>query len=433
MRRTKAHGSPPRITDNPDIDHAAAPVDRAVVDGAAMPERRRWLAQSAIGSLALVLISLGWNSGCRKDSEPSAGSQGNTANAGGEIVFGHYGSLTGNTAHFGQDTDKAIRLAVDEQNAAGGLLGKTIRVETVDDRGDSAEAANAVSRLIDVNKVNALIGEVASSLSLAGGRVAQRRKIPMVSPSSTNPKVTQVGDYIFRVCFLDPFQGKVMADFARDTLKFDKVAIIRDIKNDYSIGLADAFRTAFTARGGQIAVEQSYSQGDTDFSAQITAIKAAGVQGIYVPGYYAEVGAIARTAQRLGLKVPLMGGDGWDAPDLFTIGGDALEGSFFSNHFAPDVATAKAQKFVADFKAKYGQEPTGLGALGYDAAIVLFDAIKRAGKTDPESIRNALAETKNFEAVSGTISINKDRDADKSAVILAIEGGKAKYRATVKP
>ncbi|HTV23424.1 MAG TPA: ABC transporter substrate-binding protein, partial [Polyangiaceae bacterium] len=363
----------------------------------------------------------------------AAGAQPSGAEAASEIVIGHYGSMTGNTAHFGQDTDKAIRLAVDEQNAAGGLLGKKIKVVTLDDRGDSAEAANAVSRLIDVEKVVALIGEVSSSLSLAGGRVAQRRKIPMVSPSSTNPKVTQVGDYIFRVCFLDPFQGKVMADFARNELKFERVAIFKDVKNDYSIGLADAFRTAFTANGGKIVSEQSFSAGDTDFSAQLTTIKSTDAQGIYAPGYYAEVGAIARTAQRLGLKLPLMGGDGWDAPDLFKIGGDALEGSYFSNHFAPDAATAKAQKFVTDFKAKYGQEPTGLGALGYDAAIVLFAAIQRAGKTDPESVRNALAETKNFEAVSGTISINKDRDAEKSAVILAIEGGKAKYRATVKP
>ena len=395
------------------------------------PARRRLLAFGGLGGLSLVLGLLG---AC-KDSKPEGGSgtQPSGAEATSEIVIGHYGSMTGNTAHFGQDTDKAVKLAVDEQNAAGGLLGKKIRVVTLDDRGDSAEAANAVSRLIDVEKVVALIGEVSSSLSLAGGRVAQRRKIPMVSPSSTNPKVTQVGDYIFRVCFLDPFQGKVMADFARNELKFERVAIFKDVKNDYSIGLADAFRAAFTANGGKIVSEQSYSQGDTDFSAQLTTIKGSDAQGIYVPGYYAEVGTIARTAQRLGLKVPLMGGDGWDAPDLFKIGGDALEGSFFSNHFAPDAATAKAQKFVSDFKAKYGQEPTGLGALGYDAAIVLFGAIQRAGKTDPESVRNALADTKNFEAVSGVISINKDRDAEKSAVILAIEGGRAEYRATVKP
>jgi branched-chain amino acid transport system substrate-binding protein len=380
------------------------------------------------------MLALPLTFGCKgsKNEDAAAGAAGGST-TGGEIVFGHYGSLTGNTAHFGQDTDKAVRLAVDEQNAAGGLLGKTIRVVTFDDRGDSAEAANAVTRLIDVEKANAIIGEVASSLSLAGGRVAQRRKVPMVSPSSTNPMVTKVGDYIFRVCFLDPFQGKVMADFARDTLKFDSVAILKDVKNDYSIGLADAFTKAFTARGGKIAIEQSFSQGDTDFSAQITAIKALNVQGIYVPGYYAEVGAIARTAQRLGLKVPLMGGDGWDAPDLFEIGGDALEGSYFSNHFAPDVASAKSQKFVADFRKKYNQDPTGLGALGYDAAAVLIEAIKKTGKTDPESIRTGLTQVKGFEGVSGVITINADRDADKSAVILEIQGGKAKYKATVAP
>ncbi len=399
------------------------------------PGRRHVLGLGALGAMFLAIAGLGFTAGC-KDSKTDGsqpGSTGPTSQGGGEIVVGHYGSLTGNTAHFGQDTDKAIRLAVDEQNAAGGLLGKQIRLVTLDDRGDSAEAANAVSRLIDVEKANAILGEVSSSLSLAGGRVAQRRKVPMVSPSSTNPKVTQVGDYIFRVCFLDPFQGKVMADFARDELKLTEVAILKDVKNDYSIGLADAFRTAFTAKGGQISAEQSYSAGDTDFSAQLTAIKATKAQALYVPGYYAEVGAIARTAQRLGVKLPLMGGDGWDAPDLFKIAGDALDGSFFSNHFAPDAATAKSQKFVSDFKAKYGQEPTGLGALGYDAAIVLFDAIKRAGKTDPESIRNELAKTKSFEAVSGTITINENRDPVKSAVILAIEGGKAKYRATVNP
>jgi branched-chain amino acid transport system substrate-binding protein len=395
--------------------------------------RRGWLL-ALTTSLAWVMgaASLSFVPGCKEPkSEGDSASRGPADSK--EFVIGHYGSLTGNTAHFGQDTDKAIRLAVDEVNSAGGLLGKTVKLVTLDDRGDSAEAANAVTRLIDVENAQAILGEVASSLSLAGGRVAQRRQIPMISPSSTNPKVTQVGDYIFRVCFLDPFQGKVMADFARDHLKLDHVAILKDVKNDYSIGLADAFRAAFTARGGKIAAEQSYSAGDTDFSAQVTAIKATDAQALYVPGYYAEVGTIARTAQRLGLKVPLMGGDGWDAPDLFTIGGDALEGSFFSNHFAPDVASAKSQKFVGDFKAKYGQEPSGLGALGYDAAAVLFDAVKRAGKTDPKSIRDALAQTKGFEGVSGMITINQNRDADKSAVILAIEGGKAKYRATVAP
>jgi branched-chain amino acid transport system substrate-binding protein len=391
--------------------------------------RRRFL-----GLGIAVALSL-WAS-CKKPGDtasPESAASGSGAAEAKEIVLGHFASMTGNTAHFGQDTDKAVRLAVDEVNAAGGVLKKKVRVVTLDDRGDSAEAANAVTRLIDVEKVHALLGEVASSLSLAGGRVAQRRKVVMVSPSSTNPKVTEVGDYIFRVCFLDPFQGKVMAMFARNTLKMDKVAMLKDVKNDYSIGLADAFKTSFTALGGTITVEQSYSAGDTDFSAQLTAIKASNSQALFVPGYYAEVGAIARTKDRLGLKIPLLGGDGWDAPDLFKIGGPALDGSYFSNHFAPDAATAKAQKFVGDFKKKYGIEPTGLGALGYDAAAVLMDAMKRAGSLDPNAIRIALGQTKNFEGVSGTISIDPKRDAHKSAVVIKIEGGKGKYEATVEP
>jgi branched-chain amino acid transport system substrate-binding protein len=371
-------------------------------------------------------------SACKKKDDGSSGGGSGKSDAA-EIVIGHYGSMTGSTAHFGQDTDKAARLAVDQLNAAGGVLGKKIRLVTLDTRGDGAEAANAVTRLIDVEKATAILGEVASSLSLQGGPIAQRRKIPMVSPSSTNPKVTQIGDYVFRACYIDPFQGKVMALFARQTLKLDKVAILKDVKNDYSLGLADAFQKSFTAAGGKIVAEQSYSQGDTDFSAQLTAIKGSGAQAIWVPGYYAEVGAIARTAARLGVKVPLMGGDGWDAPELFTIGGDALNGSYFSNHFAPDQASPMAQKFVADFKAKYGQLPTGLGALGYDGIMIIADAIKRAGKVEPSAIRDALAATKDLETVTGKITMDKDRNPEKSVVVLKIDSGKAKYEALVNP
>ena len=390
--------------------------------------RRRWFCLAALGCLAQL-------GACKKsggDAAPSGSSSAGSAETQG-VVIGHYASMTGNTAHFGQDTDKAVHLAVDEANASGGVLGKPVKVVTLDDRGDSAEAASAVTRLIDVEHVNALVGEVASSLSLAGGRIAQRRGIPMISPSSTNPKVTQVGDFIFRVCFIDPFQGKVMATFARNTLKFDEVAILRDVKNDYSIGLADTFKASFTALGGKIALEQSYSAGDTDFSAQVTAVKGTKAQAIYVPGYYSEVGAIARTAKRLGEKVPLLGGDGWDAPELFSIGGDALEGSYFSNHFAADGASPKGKAFMTAFKTKYGQEPTGLGMLGYDAAALLFDAVKRAGTTNPKAVRDALAQTKGFEGVTGKITMDKDRNPEKSAVILKITGGKAKYESTVQP
>jgi len=383
--------------------------------------------------LALGLFALSLVFACKKSGGDAPGGASSAAAAKTEIVVGHFASMSGNTAHFGQDTDKAVRLAVDEANSAGGVLKLPLRVVTLDDRGDSAEAANAVSRLIDVDHASALLGEVASSLSLAGGRVAQRRQIPMISPSSTNPKVTEVGPYIFRVCFLDPFQGRVMATFARQNLKLDRVAILKDVKNDYSIGLAEAFKVAYSKLGGIIAAEQSYSAGDTDFSAQVTAIKSTNAQALYVPGYYAEVGAIARTAARLDLKVPLLGGDGWDAPDLFKIGGDALEGSYFSNHFALDVATPKAQKFVADFTKKYGQAPTGLGALGYDAAAVLIDALRRAGTTEPSKLRDAIAATKGFEGVSGTITIDAGRNAEKSAVVIKIAGGTGKYETTIAP
>jgi len=390
--------------------------------------RRKVLGVLGLGAAAVATACKSRSSSSTQETKDPAAPL-----ASSEIVVGHYASMTGSIAHFGQDTDKAVRLALDQINAAGGIRGRLLKVVTLDTRGDSAEASNAVSRLIDVEKVTALIGEVSSSLSLAGGRVAQRRKIPMVSPSSTNPKVTQVGDYIFRVCFLDPFQGKVMARFARDTLHLDSVAVLKDIKNDYSIGLADAFTKAFTEAGGSIAVEQSYSQGDTDFSAQLTAIKGAQAQGIFVPGYYSEVGAIARTAQRLGLKIPLMGGDGWDAPDLLKIAGDALDGSFFSNHFAIDVATEQAKRFVTDFTAKYGVGPTGLGALGYDALTVLADAMRRAPSFEPSAIRDALATTKDFQGVTGSITMDANRDAQKSAVVLRIKDGKAQFEASVAP
>jgi branched-chain amino acid transport system substrate-binding protein len=365
-------------------------------------------------------------------SDPQQGAS-SEASAPAKIVLGHYASMSGSTAHFGQDSDKAARLAIDQINAAGGLLGKPLELVTLDTRGDSAEAANAVTRLIDVEKVTAILGEVASSLSLAGGRVAQRRGVPMVSPSSTNPKLTAVGDDLIRVCFIDPFQGTVMANFAARNLKVTKVAILRDIKNDYSIGLADAFKDAFTAQGGAVVVEQSYSQGDTDFSAQITAIKGTDAQAVFVPGYYSEVGAIARTAQRLGIEIPLLGGDGWDAPDLIKIGGDALEGSYYSNHFALDMVAPRAEKFIADFEKKYGQKPTGIGALGYDAVSVLADAIKRAGSTDQKAIRDALAQTKAFDGVTGKTTIDADRNAQKSAVVLKITGGVAKFETLVEP
>jgi len=352
---------------------------------------------------------------------------------GSEIVVGEYGSLTGTTATFGQSTHNGILQAFEEINAAGGLLGKKVKVLVEDDRSQPEEATTAVTKLINQSHVVAVLGEVSSSRSLAAAPICQSSKVPMVSPSSTNPRVTQVGDYIFRVCFIDPFQAPVMARFAANTLKIKKVAILTDVRNDYSIGLQTFFRQNFKSLGGEIVAEQSYSEGDSDFRAQLTQIKAANPEAIYVPGYYTEVATIARQARELGITVPLMGGDGWDSPKLFEIGGEALDGCYLSNHYSVDDPAPAIQKFVADYKKKYNQVPDALAALGYDAAKILADAIKRAGSTDGEKVRDALKTVKDFPGVTGTITINADRNAVKPAVVLKIEKGKFHYVETVNP
>ena len=350
-----------------------------------------------------------------------------------EIVVGEFGSLTGTTATFGQSTHHGVMLATEQLNAAGGVLGKKVRIIVEDDQSKPEEAATAVTKLISQDRVVAILGEVASSRSLAAAPIAQQNRIPMISPSSTNPQVTAVGDYIFRVCFIDPFQGLVMAKFAANSLKIKKVAILYDVKNDYSVGLRNVFSEKFKELGGQIAGEQSYSEGDSDFRAQLTQLKGLGPEAIYVPGYYTEVATIARQSRDLGLKAPLLGGDGWDSPKLFEIGGAAIEGAYMSNHNSMEDPNPAIQKFVADYKAKHGGVPDALAALGYDAANVLFDAMKRAGSTEGPKVRDALATTRDFPGVTGSITMDKDRNPIKPAVILQIKDGKYAYVETVAP
>ena len=350
-----------------------------------------------------------------------------------EIVIGEYGSLTGGTATFGISTRNGIDIAIEEINKAGGVLGKQVRVIVEDDQGLPSEAQTVVTKLITKDKVVAVLGEVASSNSIAAAPVAQQNGIPMISPSSTNPKVTAMGDYIFRVCFLDPFQGLVMAKFAANTLKYTRVAVLRDIRQDYSVGLANAFIENFKKMGGTIVSDQSYSTGDTDFNAQLTSIKPTAPQGIFVPGYYTEVGLIARQAKRQGINVPLLGGDGWDSPKLTEIGGKDLDGAFFSNHYSVDDPSPEAKKFLEAYKARFNAVPDALGGLGYDSAMVLFDAMKRAGTTDGMKLRDALAQTKDFPGVTGKITLDADRNASKPAVVLEIKDGKFAYRETINP
>ena len=350
------------------------------------------------------------------------------------ITVGLYCSLTGAQADFGISTKNGASLAFDEVNGRGGLLGQQLRLVAEDTRGDSNEATSAVTRLIDREGVVAVLGEIASTLSLAGGRVCQRRHIPMVSPSSTNPAVTQLGDYVFRVCFIDPFQGDVMARFAKNSLHFERVAIFKDQAAAYSVGLADAFRQSFTRIGGTVVDEQVYRSGETHFSAQITSMLGHQPQAIFVPGYYTEVALIAREARGAGFQGRFLGGDGWSGPSITQNDDDKLVGDFFSEGFAPEGATTPvAQDFVRRYRERYHTDPNGLAALGYDAALVLFDAIRRAGSAEPARIRAALAATRDVQGATGVITLNENRDAVKSAVILEVTSNGFRYHQTVAP
>ena len=350
------------------------------------------------------------------------------------IKIGEYASLTGKEAGFGQTSHHGVVLAIEEINAAGGVLGKKLELAYEDNQTKSGESATAAKKLISRENVIALIGEVSSGRSLEAAPIAQAAHIPMIAPAATNPKVTQTGDYIFRVCFIDPFQGTAMAKFAKDDLKVTKVAILSSVSNAYSLGLAKFFKETFVAGGGEIVTEKNFSEGDKDFRAQLTAVKAAGVQAVFVPGYYTEAALVARQARALGLDLPLFGGDGWESEQLLNIGGEALNGCYYSTHFSAENTEPGVAKFVAKYKARWNNEvPGAFSALGYDAVYVLADAIKRAGTTESAKLRDALAATKGIVGPSGITTLDKDRNASKAATIIALKGGKATFYKTVAP
>ena len=380
--------------------------------------------------LVLGLIAIA-QFGCTKKKDAS---DAQTVNAqGAEILIGEYGSFTGSEATFGTSTHNGAQMAVDEINAAGGIKGKKLKLIYYDDQGKAEEAAAAVTRLITKDKVVAIIGEVASTRSLAAAPIAQSNKIPMISPSSTNPKVTEVGDYIFRVCFIDPFQGTVMALFATNELKAKKVAILRDTKSDYSMGLADFFIKKFQDLGGKIVADESYESGAVEYRGQLTKIKAAKPDAIFVPGYYTEVGLIALQARQLGIKAHLLGGDGWDSSKLFEIGKAAINGSFFSNHYTTETTDPLAKDFIKKFQEKFKETPDGLAALGYDSIKVLAFAMNATTEITPANIRNELAKIKDYPAVTGVITIDEKRNAKKSAVVVRVDGTVNRYVTTIKP
>jgi branched-chain amino acid transport system substrate-binding protein len=353
---------------------------------------------------------------------------------GDSIKVGEFASLTGKEATFGTSSHEGTLLAIEEINAAGGVLGKKIELLTEDDQSKAGEPANAVNKLISRDGVVAILGEVASSRSLEAAPICQQSKIPMISPASTNPTVTKEGDFIFRACFTDPFQGAALANFSTSELKATKVAMLTDVKSDYSKGLAKCFKEKFLANGGTLVTELDYNGGDKDFKAQLTTIKNSNPQAIFVPGYYTDVALIAIQAKQLGISAPLFGGDGWESSVLLDIGKDAMNGSYFSTHCAADQGTPKMTAFVEAYKKRFaGKVPDAMAVLGYDSAMLLADAIKRAGTTESAALRTAIAGTKDFDGVSGKFSLNADRDAVKALVFIKIEDGKFRYAASVNP
>ncbi|MDD2706533.1 MAG: ABC transporter substrate-binding protein [Verrucomicrobiae bacterium] len=349
------------------------------------------------------------------------------------LLIGEYVSLSGNTATFGQSMRNAIDIAVDEVNGGGGLLGCQIKLIVEDDQSKPEQAVTAVLKLIQRDRVTAILGEVTSSCSIAAAPICQQNRIPMVSPSSTSPELTRKGDYIFRTCFIDPFQGAAMARFASQSLKAKTAAVFTDRKQDYSVGLAQFFKQTFQETGGKIVADEAYQSDDSEFRPQLTAIRAAKPEVIFVPGYYTQCVLIAKQARELGLTQPFLGGDGWDSDVTLKSGGKAVEPCYFSNHYSPEDPRPEVQAFVEKYRKRFGVTPDALAVTGYDGAHVLFDAIRRANSTDGAAIRDALAQTRDFKGVSSRITIDANRNASKELVVLKIEDGKFKFVESVKP
>lgn len=371
--------------------------------------------------LALLALTTIAFSGCTKKTNEN------------EILIGSYSSNTGATATFGVFQMRGIEMAVEEINAAGGINGKKIKHINYDNKSDNDETLAVVNRLVSQDKVVAIIGEATSGRSKIGAQIAQQNKIPMLTSSATNPDVTKVGNYIFRACFIDPFQGQVMAKFMIENLKLKKAAVLRDVKNDYSVGLSDVFKEELKKMGGEIVDDIAYQEGDIDFKSQLTSIKTKNPDVIFVPGYYNEVALLAKQLKEMGMKQILLGGDGWSSPKLYEIAKDAMNGHYFSNHYTTESTDPKTVQFVKNFKAKYNEDADVMAALAYDATYMMVEAIKNAKEITPDAIRDGLAKIKDFKGVTGNITMNDNRDAIKSAVVVKVEGPSYKFVTSVNP
>ncbi|SHJ59667.1 ABC transporter substrate-binding protein [Propionispora hippei] len=386
--------------------------------------KKKWL---GVMTSALVLMSL--VAGC-----------GNSATSNDkEIRIGGNFELTGGVADYGKQSLNGIMLAIKEANDAGGVLGKKIVLVQADNKSEASEAANAATKLITQDKVSAMLGPITSSNAIAALQISQDNKVPLVTPTGTNTKITvddngQVRPYAFRGCFIDPFQGIVMANFATKTLHAKTAVIYIDSSSDYSKNLAESFTESFTKNGGQIIGKEAFLQKDQDFKATLTKIKSLNADIIFIPAYYEEVGKIVKQARELGINVPLLGTDGWDNAKITEIAGAGpLNNTFFSNHYSAEDKDPRVVKFVEDYKKEYNEAPSAFSALGYDTALMLIDAIKRAGSDDPEKIREALEKTKDLQVVTGILTLDANHNPIKSAVVVEMKDGKQVFKEKVNP
>ncbi|MDR3348292.1 MAG: ABC transporter substrate-binding protein [Acidaminococcales bacterium] len=351
-----------------------------------------------------------------------------------EIRIGGNLELTGGSSLFGQSIHKGLKLAFKEVNGKGGINGRKVILIVADNKSEAPEAANATVKLIAQDKVSAIVGPATSSPVLACASIVTERKIPLLTPSGTNENITfldgKTRDFLFRGCFIDPLQGEIMAKFALNNLNLRKMAIYSDISSDYAKKLAAAYRSEFEKKGGQIVAEEAYQQKDTDFRPVLTKIRAAGPEGIFVPGYYQEVGTIIKQAREFGITMPLLGSDGWDSPKILELAGAAaLNNTYFCDHYSVEDLDPNIQKFVKNYKAEYnGETPDAFAALGYDSGLIVADAVRRAGGGDPEKIRDALAATKDLQVATGKLTMDARHNPIKGAVIIAMQDGKQVFK-----
>lgn len=380
--------------------------------------RRTFFPPSAMGALALTCAL--FFAACSREPET--------------IKIGEIEPLTGKEAAFGQSSHKGILLALEEINARGGVLGRPLVLVTEDNQSKAGDSATIAKKLVSRDGVAAIIHGGTSPQCLEVAPICQNARVPLVSTTATNPQVTEFGTYSFRTCFIDPFQGAVLAKFARSTLKAKRIALLTSVSSSYSVGLSQVFRESFTAAGGEIVGEQKYSDGEKDFRAQLTAIRSLNPDAIAAMGYYTEGGLICRQARDLGLRMPLISGDGWEAPELIQIGGAAANGVYYSAHYTSESTAPEVQAFLAKYRARFGGEtPDSMAPLAYDALLILADAMVRAGSAEGPKIRDALAATKDFPGVTGRTAIDSQRNASKSAVIVAVRDGRFTYVETITP